>query len=130
MKKLFDKVRFYSILAVMALTSSSAFADESGAETAICNLLTKLAPLFKVLSILAFVGAGFIIAGWAWGFISAGKVTVDDIKGKGIGMLVGFVLLFAIGALLQFLINSTGGSGFIGTNCQGLQEMFPGFTAN
>lgn len=128
MKKLFDKVRFYSILAVMALASSSAFADESGAETAICNLLTKLAPLFKVLSILAFVGAGFIIAGWAWGFISAGKVTIDDIKGKGIGMLVGFVLLFAIGALLQFLMTATGGSGYFG--CENLGHMFPGFTAN
>ncbi len=128
MKKLFDKVRFYSMLAVMVMASSFAFAAESDAESAICNLLTKLAPLFKVLSILAFVGAGFIIAGWAWGFISAGKVTIDDIKGKGIGMLVGFVLLFAIGALLQFLMTSTGGSGFL--NCENLGGLFPGFEAN
>lgn len=128
MKKLFDKVRFYSILAVMALASSPVFAADGDAEAAICNLLRKLAPLFKVLSILAFVGAGFIIAGWAWGFISAGKVTVDDIKGKGIGMLVGFVLLFAIGALLQFLMTSTGGSGYF--NCQDLGGLFPGVAAN
>ena len=58
--------------------------------------------------ILAFVGAAFYIAKWAWGYISSGKFDLNDLKDKGTGMLVGFVLLFGIGVVLSFFLSSTG----------------------
>jgi hypothetical protein len=60
---------------------------------------------------LAFIGAAFIIAAWAWDFISAGKVEMKDIKTKGIGMFVGFALLFTIGILVNFLLSAAGEGG-------------------
>ena len=105
MKNMFVRLRFYSMFVMSALISSSAFAEGStGATTAVLELVKDLKPIFEVLSILAFVGAGFIIAGWAWGFIAAGEVKFDDVKKKGMGMIIGFILLFAVGALLQFLV--------------------------
>ena len=107
MKNLIVRLRFYSMFVMSALISSSAFASEGGRSSAVqsvLDLIESLKPIFEVLSILAFVGAGFIIAGWAWGFIAAGEVKFDDVKKKGIGMIIGFILLFAIGAILQFLL--------------------------
>lgn len=125
MKKLINAVRFYLVGAMMVFASSPAMAEGSGANSAICTLLRKLEPLFTTLSILAFVGAGFIIAGWAWGFISAGKVDMGDVKTKGISMIVGFVLLFAIGAVLQFLLSASSVNGIL--DCQDeLVSMFGG----
>ena len=125
MKKLINAVRFYLLGAMMVFTSSAAMADDGGANDAICVLLRKLEPLFSTLSILAFVGAGFIIAGWAWGFISAGKVDMGDVKTKGISMIVGFVLLFAIGAVLQFLLSASSVNGILGCEDE-LLGMFGG----
>lgn len=125
MKKLINSVRFYLLGAMMMFASSAARAEGGGANDAICVLLRKLEPLFTTLSILAFVGAGFIIAGWAWGFISAGKVDMADVKTKGIGMLVGFVLLFAIGAVLQFLLSASSVNGILGCEDE-LMSMFGG----
>ena len=68
-----------------------------------CALVTGLQGVFKTLRTLAFVGAAFCIGGWAWGYISKGEAKMDDIKGKGIGLLVGFVMLFGVGMILQFL---------------------------
>ena len=125
MKKLINAVRFYLVGAMMVFASSPAMANSGGANKAICDLLEKLKPLFSTLSVLAFVGAGFIIAGWAWGFISAGKVDMGDVKTKGISMIVGFVLLFAIGAVLQFLLSASSVNGFL--DCQPeLMGMFGG----
>ena len=65
--------------------------------------------VFKILRTLAFVGAAFIIAGWAWGYIKDGKgVDMEDLRKKGTGMLVGFILLFGIGIVLSFFLSSTG----------------------
>ena len=64
--------------------------------------------VFRILRTLAFVGAAFIIAGWAWGYISKGEVKLDDLQKKGTGMLVGFVLLFGIGIVLSFFLSSAG----------------------
>lgn len=125
MKKLINSVRFYLVGAMMMFASLPARAEGGGANDAICVLLRKLEPLFTTLSILAFVGAGFIIAGWAWGFISAGKVDMADVKTKGIGMLVGFVLLFAIGAVLQFLLSASSVNGILGCEDE-LMGMFGG----
>ncbi len=81
----------------------------------LCGIINEMYGVFKILRTLAFVGAAFIIAGWAWGYISAGKgVDMEDLKKKGTGMLVGFVLLFGIGVVLQFFIFSNTGLNAIG----------------
>lgn len=81
----------------------------------LCGIINEMYGVFKILRTLAFVGAAFIIAGWAWGYISAGKgVDMEDLKKKGTGMLVGFVLLFGIGVVLQFFIFSDTGLSAIG----------------
>ncbi len=109
MKKLIKKFNF-ALIGLMA--SVPAFAAPSGQMTGIneeglCKLLDELGGLFSTLRTLAFVGAAFIIAGWAWGYISSGKVELKDVQGKGIGMLVGFVLLFSIGTVLTLFMNGT-----------------------
>ena len=112
-KSVLAALRFRFMFAVpvfMTLFSKSA---NAGRREAIDNLLVALKPIFEVLSILAFVGAGFIIAGWAWGFIAAGEVKFDDVKKKGMGMIIGFILLFAIGAILRFLVGVAGGNDLV-----------------
>ena len=81
-----------------------------GASSGLCVLIGKMYGVFNILRTLAFVGAAFIIANWAWGFITAGDVKMDDLKKKGMGLLVGFVLLFGIGVVLSFLLSSSGAS--------------------
>jgi hypothetical protein len=73
-----------------------------------CILILQMMPVFRTLRTLAFVGAAFMIAGWAWGYISKGEAKMDDLKKQGIGLLVGFTLLFGIGIVLQFLGPVTG----------------------
>jgi hypothetical protein len=76
--------------------------------SALCNLIAQLQDVFKILRILAFVGAGFIVASWAWDLIAKGKIDkggLDDFKAKGIPMIIGFTLLFAIGVVLSFLMS-------------------------
>ena len=68
-----------------------------------CNLLNKFGGVINTLRVLAFVGAAFVMMEWAWGFIKSGEVKKDDLKDKGTGMLVGFVLLFGVGILLGLL---------------------------
>ena len=81
----------------------------------LCGIINEMYDVFKILRTLAFVGAAFIIAGWAWGYISAGKgVDMEELKKRGTGMLVGFVLLFSIGVVLQFFIFSDTGLSAIG----------------
>ena len=81
----------------------------------LCGIINEMYGVFRILRTLAFVGAAFIIAGWAWGYISAGKgVDMEALKKKGTGMLVGFVLLFGIGVVLQFFIFSNTGLSAIG----------------
>ncbi|MDR2685933.1 MAG: hypothetical protein LBB23_04140 [Rickettsiales bacterium] len=70
------------------------------------TLCGEMANIFKLLRNLAFIGAAFIIANWAWGFISTGKVdfTGDDgLRGKFLALLVGFALLSGVGILLSVL---------------------------
>ncbi len=73
-----------------------------------CALIANMMPVFRTLRTLAFLGAAFVIAGWAWGYIQAGDVKKDDLKDKGVGLLVGFSLLFGIGIVLQFVGPITG----------------------
>ena len=109
MKKIMNKVNF-AIIAMMVSIPAFAAVNES----AICGLMKELKGVFGLLRTLAFIGAAFYIAGWAWEFISKGEAKPDDIKKKGTGLLVGFILLFSIGVLLSVLVSTSGGKIF---NC-------------
>ena len=104
MKKIMNKMNF-AIIAIMA--SAPAFAADLNA-SGFCELLKKLHDVFNWLRILAFIGAAFYIAGWAWDFISKGEAKMEDVKKKGTGLLVGFILLFMVGALLSFVLSVAG----------------------
>lgn len=113
MKELLKKIGFAGAV-IMAGASMPALATTAGAaggvsDAGLCGLIQQMYGVFKILRTLAFVGAAFIIAGWAWGYISKpGDMKLEDLKTKGTGMLVGFVLLFGIGVVLQFFLSSTG----------------------
>ena len=104
MKKIMNKINF-AVLGIMA--SVPAFAANNG----LCDLITRLQGTFKILRTLAFVGAAFYIAGWAWTYISKGEAKLEDVKGKGIGLLVGFTLLFIIGIILSAVLAAAGQGG-------------------
>lgn len=119
MKSLLKKIGVAGF--VMLAGGAAALADPAAGGVAaanadgLCGIINEMYGVFKILRTLAFVGAAFIIAGWAWGYISAGKgVDMEDLKKKGTGMLVGFVLLFGIGVVLQFFIFSNTGLSAIG----------------
>lgn len=112
MKKVFNKFSF-ALVAMLIAVPAFAAGDMDG----LCALITSLQGIFQWLRILAFVGAGFFIATWAWEYISApkdGKDLIGDIKKKGTGMLVGFLLLFMIGVILSAVINMAGAGGLLG----------------
>ena len=118
MKNTLKKLGFAGLI-IFAGASAALAANAAGGaaglnQDGICGLISQMYGVFKILRTLAFVGAAFIIAGWAWGFISAGEVKMDDLKKKGTGMLVGFVLLFSIGIVLQFFVFTNNGLGMIG----------------
>lgn len=96
------------LLALVVVVSAAGAADAAGAGGDACTLISGMMPVFNTLRTLAFIGAAFCIAGWAWGFISGGKAEMKDVKDKGIGLLVGFALLFGIGIVLQFLPGISG----------------------
>lgn len=93
-----------AIIGVMTAGPAMAAVNEEG----LCELLTDLRGVFNMLRTMAFIGAAFIIANWAWGYISKGEVKMDDLKNKGAGMLVGFILLFGVGMILSFLMTTSG----------------------
>ena len=102
MKKLMYKLNF-AVVGIMA--SMPAFA----AERDICKLVAELQGVFKIMRTLAFVGAGFLIAKWAWGYIEGGKVdAMKELKEKGVALLIGFILLFLIGTILTALSTAAG----------------------
>ena len=107
MKKIINKFNF-SVISLML--SVPAFAAEEGGQvpSGVCDLLTKMHGVFNILRIAAFMGAAFYIAGWAWKYISSGDVKTDDVKKQGIALLVGFGLLFMIGAVLSFVLSASG----------------------
>lgn len=78
-------------------------------ENNICDLIVKMQDVFKLLRVLAFAGAAFILAKYAWEAITTGKIggkdMMEGVKITGIGMLVGFFLLFGIGIVLSALLS-------------------------
>lgn len=107
MKKLIQKISFASLM-LFAMTAGNAYAEVPDYTQNICKLVKEMGTLFGTLRTLAFIGAAFIIAGWAWGYISAGKIELKDVKEKGIGMLVGFILLFSIGVIVSIFMPGNG----------------------
>ena len=108
------KISKYLMMAGISVSvyMQSAFAAKEST-SGVCELIDKLSPVIKTLRTLAFVGAAFVLMDWAWGFIKDGAVKKDDLKDKGIAMLVGFFLLFGVGVVLS-LIASTGGQEYLG----------------
>lgn len=119
MKSLLKKIGVAGFVMLAGGVAALAAPEAGGVAAAnadgLCGIINEMYGVFRILRTLAFVGAAFIIAGWAWGYISAGKgVDMEDLKKKGTGMLVGFVLLFGIGVVLQFFIFSNTGLSAIG----------------
>lgn len=103
MKKIISKINF-AIIAAMIATPAFA-ANEAG----ICPLIMQMQSVFRILRTLAFVGAAFVVAGWAWGYISSGKaIDIKDVKDKGVSMLVGFILLAGVGFVLTAITSTAG----------------------
>ncbi len=90
---------------LMVFIASPAF----GATDAMCDLIVKMQDVFKILRTLAFVGAGFLLAKYAWEVITTGKIggkdLLEGLKNTGISLIFGFILLFSIGVVLGFLSN-------------------------
>lgn len=105
MKKIINKANF-ALIALMA-SAAPAMAADSG----VCDLVAKLGGVLKYIRLFAFIGAGFMVAQWAWGFIKAGDVGMEDVKNKGAALLIGTFMLFMVGALLSFLISAAGPGG-------------------
>jgi hypothetical protein len=99
------------LFGLVAIFAGIGAASAAGASGDPCVIIGSMQGVFKTLRTLAFVGAGFMIAGWAWGYITAGEAKMDDLKKKGTGLLVGFTLLFGIGIVLQFLPGISGCAG-------------------
>lgn len=110
MKNLLKKIGFAGVVVLSGAVAAVAAPAAAGvSNNGLCMLISQMYGVFKILRTLAFVGAAFIIAGWAWGYIKDGKgVEMEDLRKKGTGMLVGFILLFGIGIVLSFFLSSTG----------------------
>lgn len=109
MKKQMKMVGFAALSALVVVASASAATSAMVNESGLCKLLDEFKGIFSLLRTLAFVGAGFLIAKWAWGYIEKGQIdAMKEVKEKGVAMLVGFILLFGIGIVLQVLNSATG----------------------
>ena len=113
--KNYAKVLVFAAIVALIIVPAQALT----VSTPVCNLVGEMQKVFRLLRILAFIGAGFYIADWAGGFISAGKVDMAKAKEKGIGLLVGFTLLFIIGVMISVVLGVTDENG---TNCDKLTE--------
>ena len=101
--------KYFLMASVFVMANMPAFA-----ESAICPLMRELKGVINILRTLAFVGAAVLLMDWAWGYIKdPSKATKDDMKDKGVGLLVGFFLLFAVGFVLQF-VGSRAGQEYFG----------------
>ncbi|MCL2538675.1 MAG: hypothetical protein FWF34_01690 [Alphaproteobacteria bacterium] len=103
LKNIFKKIAFAGIGLVVGI--GAAHAAQPIVTADICLLIGQLQEVFKLLRTLAFIGAAFMILGWAWGIITGkGEGLMDDLKKKGLALLVGFTLLFSVGLIIQFVV--------------------------
>ena len=113
MKKLIKKLNF-AIIGIMASAPAMAAANINNA---ICELAKQFRPIFSAFRTLAFIGAGLTIAGWAWKWISGDDKEAFDTKTvgkKGFSMLIGFVVLFALGGIITAFMSMAGPGGQLG----------------
>lgn len=119
-------IKKISIAPLLCMLVIPAFAATTGGGDDMCALIVKMQDVFKILRTLAFVGAAFIMAKYAWEAISTGKINSKDLmegaKTTGISMLVGFILLFAVGVVLQMFSGVSGAKLF---GCE--EEIFRGW---
>ena len=109
MKKQMKMIGFAALSALLVVSGASAATSGMVNDTGLCKLIDEFKGIFGLLRTLAFIGAGFLIAKWAWGYIEAGKIdAMKEVKEKGVSMLIGFILLFGIGVVLQVLGGATG----------------------
>lgn len=109
------KVGFALLAMLVTVPAMAATAGLPDMKDTVCDLMAQFGSIFNVLRILAFVGAGFSIAGWAWKWIQEpDKFKVDDVKSKGVGLLVGFTVLFGIGAIISAFMSMAGDGGSFG----------------
>lgn len=99
------------VLLAMLVAVPAMAATSPNLKDTVCELMAQFGSVFNILRILAFVGAGFTIAGWAWGWISSGTFKQDEVQKKGIGLLVGFAVLFGLGAIVSAFMSMTGEGG-------------------
>lgn len=105
----------FTLLALLLTVPAMAATGGADLTQTVCELAKQFGSIFNVLRILAFVGAGFIIAGWAWDWISKGKgPETKDLKDKGMGMLIGFAVLFGLGAIISAFMAMTEEGGAFG----------------
>ncbi len=109
--------KYFLIVSTFVMANLPAFAAENKAA---CELIKSLKPVIQTLRTLAFIGAAFILMDWAWGWIQKGEVKKDDLKDKGIGMFVGFFVLFSVGLVLQF-VGSKAGQEYFGCVVEALK---------
>jgi membrane protease YdiL (CAAX protease family) len=102
--------KYFLIVSTFVMANLPAFAVENKGA---CELIKSLKPVIQTLRTLAFIGAAFVLMDWAWGWIKDGKVEKDKLKDQGIGMFVGFFVLFGVGMILQF-VGSTAGADYFG----------------
>lgn len=128
MKKVMKKINLAIVglmasgASALAAAPSAGIANNKGMNEAICKLMEQFGGIFSTLRLLAFVGAAFIIANWAWGYIAKPKdLSLDDVKTKGLGMLIGFIMLFSLGGIISIFMSMAGDGGSL--NCQ-VGEMF------
>lgn len=98
-------MKYFLVATTFVMANLPAFAAENKGA---CELIKSLKPVIQTLRTLAFIGAAFVLMDWAWGWIQKGEVKKDDLKDKGIGMFVGFFILFGVGLILQFVGSSAG----------------------
>ena len=108
MKKLITKLNM-AIIGIMFAVP--AMAAEKTLTFDICPLLEKFKPVFGLFRTVAFVGAGITIATWAWKYISEANFEAKTEGKKGFSMLVGVIILFALGGIMQAFVNMTGTGG-------------------
>lgn len=100
MKNLIKTISFGAAAILMAGVAHAAGPDMNG----LCGLINDLKGVFNLLRTLAFVGAAFVIASIGWDAIVAKKYEWSkDGKQHLIAMIIGFLLLFSVGVILQFL---------------------------
>ncbi|MCL1891780.1 MAG: hypothetical protein FWF97_00575 [Alphaproteobacteria bacterium] len=100
MKNMLKKIGFAATAVMLAGAAHAATFDTS----ALCPLINELKGVFNILRILAFVGAAFVLAATGWEAITAKEYKWDtDGKKKLVAMIIGFALLFSVGAILSFL---------------------------